>query len=392
MKQLKCEMCGSTELIKQEGVFVCQSCGCKYSVEEAKKMMIEGTVKVQGTVLVDKAGDTEAWIKRAFMLLEDGDWNAANQYCEKVLDVDPENAQAYLGKLMVDLRVNKQEDIVNSYLAKDGNFYCDFTQNNNYKKAILFGDCHFKATLENLADQFHKNKDLFLEQLKPFKYERRGDNEIWINGLKDTSIQNIEIPNAIRRINDYAFRDCNNLLEAKISNSVHIIRYGAFVNCWNLTTVKLPDGFDNFQPSVFFGCHSLKNIDLSNALYIHPSAFYRCSSLTDIVFTERLYAIEESAFAYCTSLKNIIIPDSTISLGKRAFAGCSSLTSVTIGKGITKIPEGVFEDCSNLTTITFNGTIFEWSKVVLVKTWNRKVPAKHIICTDGVVKIRKSQC
>ena len=52
MKQLTCEMCGSTELIKESGFFVCQTCGCKYSVEEAKKMMIEGTVDVQGTVKV----------------------------------------------------------------------------------------------------------------------------------------------------------------------------------------------------------------------------------------------------------------------------------------------------------------------------------------------------
>lgn len=37
MKQLICEMCGGSDLIKQEGVFVCQSCGTKYSVEEAKK-------------------------------------------------------------------------------------------------------------------------------------------------------------------------------------------------------------------------------------------------------------------------------------------------------------------------------------------------------------------
>ena len=33
MKQLVCEMCGSTDLLKEEGVFVCQSCGCKYSVD-----------------------------------------------------------------------------------------------------------------------------------------------------------------------------------------------------------------------------------------------------------------------------------------------------------------------------------------------------------------------
>ena len=46
MKQLTCEMCGGTDLIKQDGAFVCQNCGMKYSVEEAKKMMVEGTVKI----------------------------------------------------------------------------------------------------------------------------------------------------------------------------------------------------------------------------------------------------------------------------------------------------------------------------------------------------------
>ena len=55
MKQLTCEMCGSTDLLKQDGVFVCQTCGLKYSVEEAKKMMIEGTVDIQGTVKVDNS-------------------------------------------------------------------------------------------------------------------------------------------------------------------------------------------------------------------------------------------------------------------------------------------------------------------------------------------------
>ena len=41
MKQLACEMCGSTELVKDNGYFVCQKCGTKYSVEEAKKLMGE---------------------------------------------------------------------------------------------------------------------------------------------------------------------------------------------------------------------------------------------------------------------------------------------------------------------------------------------------------------
>lgn len=57
MKPLTCEMCGSTNLLKQDDVFVCQSCGTKYSVEEAKKMMVEGTVAVEGTVKIDTSSE-----------------------------------------------------------------------------------------------------------------------------------------------------------------------------------------------------------------------------------------------------------------------------------------------------------------------------------------------
>ena len=39
MKQLTCEMCGSGEIIKKDGVYVCQHCGTQYTVEEAKKLM-----------------------------------------------------------------------------------------------------------------------------------------------------------------------------------------------------------------------------------------------------------------------------------------------------------------------------------------------------------------
>ena len=48
MKVIKCEQCGSYELKKIDGEFVCQHCGTKYTFEEARKLMfeIEGTVKV----------------------------------------------------------------------------------------------------------------------------------------------------------------------------------------------------------------------------------------------------------------------------------------------------------------------------------------------------------
>lgn len=53
MKKICCELCGSNDFVKDGGMFVCQSCGTKYTLEEAKKLMIEGTVEVTGTVTVD---------------------------------------------------------------------------------------------------------------------------------------------------------------------------------------------------------------------------------------------------------------------------------------------------------------------------------------------------
>ena len=63
------------------------------------------TIVVQQTI--GNNPTMESYLKRVFMFLEDGDWHSADEYCEKVLDIDPENAQAYLGTLMAELQVKK---------------------------------------------------------------------------------------------------------------------------------------------------------------------------------------------------------------------------------------------------------------------------------------------
>ena len=48
MKQLICEMCGSTDIVKQNDFFVCQSCGCKYTVDGTKVLSSEGKEIIEG--------------------------------------------------------------------------------------------------------------------------------------------------------------------------------------------------------------------------------------------------------------------------------------------------------------------------------------------------------
>ncbi len=65
MKALQCELCGSTEIIKDGDFFVCQSCGMKYTLETAKKMMVEGVVQVEGTVKTDRTEDVDRYLALA---------------------------------------------------------------------------------------------------------------------------------------------------------------------------------------------------------------------------------------------------------------------------------------------------------------------------------------
>ena len=98
------------------------------------------TTAIKETVVPSGNTNTALLMKRAFLFLEDGDWNSADEYCERVLDVDPECAEAYLGKLMVELRVRTQEDLKEQARP--------FDNNSKYQKAIRFGDTKLRELLE----------------------------------------------------------------------------------------------------------------------------------------------------------------------------------------------------------------------------------------------------
>ena len=109
------------------------------------------TTVVKETVISGGNTNTAPLLKRAFMFLEDEDWNSANEYCEKVLDIDPENPSAYLGKLLSELRVRKQESL------KD----CaePFDHSKNYQKAVRFGDEKLKTALTGYIENINTRNE-----------------------------------------------------------------------------------------------------------------------------------------------------------------------------------------------------------------------------------------
>lgn len=103
-------------------------------------------------------------LKRVFIFLEDKDWKSADEYAEKVLDIDPENAEAYLGKLMAELRISKRQ-YLNGMAEQFDNLV-------SYKKVLRYANPDLKAELEGYNEairkrnKYNKEKAIFDEASK----------------------------------------------------------------------------------------------------------------------------------------------------------------------------------------------------------------------------------
>ncbi len=146
---------------------------------------------VKETVVVNGGSANVApLLKRVFMFLEDSNWQEADEYCEKVLDQDPENAQAYLGKLMAELKVRKPDQLADCEMP--------FNRSINYQKVIRFGDEKLTKTLTgyikhiNERNEFNRKNNIYEkavrqmnEATKPDDFAKARDAFQSIPGFKD---------------------------------------------------------------------------------------------------------------------------------------------------------------------------------------------------------------
>ena len=103
----------------------------------AKDAPKDGDVQ-QAAVSNPAAATVQSLLKRAFMFLEDGEWGSANEYAEKVLDIDPEDGEAYLAKAMSDLKKRSRSSM---------NDASGIALNANIQKALRFGSDSLRSEI-----------------------------------------------------------------------------------------------------------------------------------------------------------------------------------------------------------------------------------------------------
>ena len=114
--------------------------------------------------------ETEALIKRAFIFMADNDFDEAGRYFEQALRQDPENSQAYLGKLMAELKVHNTDELIK--IAKP------LKDEKLFQRALNFAKGDEKTQLESYVETQEQN---FTEQ----KYIKALDYKVRIASSSD---------------------------------------------------------------------------------------------------------------------------------------------------------------------------------------------------------------
>ena len=220
-----------------------------------------------------------------------------------------------------------------------------------------------------------------------------------ITGVNDGAPQELEIPNYVTGIGEYAFRGCDAVIvwdgdpsvkeigasafesyagrSFVIPDSVSDIGSRAFYNCAGLTSVYIGAGVNNIASDAFMYCTALESVSNASALPISAGStaygFVGCYApqifnyrdgewKTDtedgfvFVYDGRAGRLEE----YNGNAGELVLPDSFAAYGGQTvtqyrimpsvFADMT-LTSVTIGTGVTSVGSGAFENCTRLTEV-----------------------------------------
>ena len=243
--------------------------------------------------------------------------------------------------------------------------------------------------------------DFSSDDSNPFFYAKN----LYLNG---ELLTNIEIPNTITEIKQYALSRCSGLISITIPNSVTSIGYEAFLGCSGLTSVTIGNSVTSIGSSAFGYCSSLtsvislnptpptcgenvfSNVNVSNVTLMVPSesvSLYQSANtwkdfgtIKGIEDAEPELPVDTSGLSYniISETKvaviaggkkhtgDIVIPSQTTidgrayivtGIGNYAFSGCSGMTSITIPNSVTSIGNSAFSGCSGLTSVTIPNSV-----------------------------------
>lgn len=141
-----------------------------------KNRIVEKVVRVDENA--NSASKYAPLLERAWIFLEDKNWNKAREYVERVLDMNPKCGEAYLIKMLAGMSLNNRNALKNWSHPLDGY--------DEYKKIMKYGDDELKNELmqynKNIVDRQRKkeqelNEKRMREERELYERKKREEEE-----------------------------------------------------------------------------------------------------------------------------------------------------------------------------------------------------------------------
>jgi len=169
-------------------------------VHGIKKVMDGAKASVKqpsATAPTTAAPGLESLMKRGWLFLEDLEWKQADEYFDKVLDIAPEHAPAYLGKLCAEVEALREEEL--------GDVEKPISDHNYFKKAIRFSTPEIQTRIKGYDEKIR-------ERLRQDDYDKlvREKNNASTEEMYSDLAKRFRSMNGYKNTADLA-DDCDNL-------------------------------------------------------------------------------------------------------------------------------------------------------------------------------------
>ena len=230
---------------------------------------------------------------------------------------------------------------------------------------------YFGASVNKIIHPWtHENKIVSLE-VSP-------ENETYM------SVNNCIIEIATKKL----FRACQTSVIPD-DGSIEVI---GMLSCTDLPVENLviPEGVKKIYGSAFSCCPNLKSAVLPKSLeYMGPSVFSNCRQL-EVLDLNGFTKIADCTFTMNYNLTEVKGSENLVSIGHHAFSNCNSLKSISLGTCLEKIEKDAFSYFSSYwrdasIMINYAGTQAEWEAIEKEDEWNYRSEDLTVNCTDATI-------
>lgn len=208
-----------------------------------------------------------------------------------------------------------------------------------------------------------------------------------------SSVIEIEIPDQVSYIGDYAFYQCPLLSKVTLGKGLTEISGFTFNTCKELKEVTVKGDLKSIGDYAFFSCFAMEEFQLPESLEsIGAGAFKSCEKLRGITIGKNVKDIGLIPFSFCKAMRSIKvdeanqwfkdidgvlcdkagtriveypagrpgeyeIPSGITVIGNNAFYYCTRLNDIRIPEGVVAIEASAFHACQGLKTVSIPGSV-----------------------------------